>query len=178
MPRRFFRKFSLKRHELSEKWFMAPFRRVIHDHRLWGIRRKNVVPAFAWGTFLACMPFPGQPLFAVVGSLSMRINIPVAVLVTFTSNPFTMGPLYFLAYRVGAHLLGLEPEPFRMEFSFEWVTTTFVNVWQPLLLGCVLLGAVAALIAYIVLDVLWRESVGRYKQRKRRLRHERLNNAE
>ena len=156
---------------------MAPFRRVIHDHRLWGIRRKNVVPAFAWGTFLACMPFPGQPFFAVIGSLLMRINIPVAVLVTFTSNPFTMGPLYILAYRVGAHLLRIQPEPFRIEFSIEWITTTFVNIWQPLLLGCVLLGAIVALIAYIVLDLLWRESVGRYKARKRRLRQERLTDA-
>lgn len=156
---------------------MAPFRRVIHDHRLWGIRRRNVVPAFAWGTFLACMPFPGQPFIAVIGSLLMRINIPVAVLVTFTSNPITMGPLYYLAYRVGTHLLQVERQPFQIEFSIEWVTTTFVNIWQPLLLGCVLLGAIVALIAYIVLDLLWRESVGRYKQRKRRHREQRFNSA-
>jgi len=152
---------------------MAPFRRVIHDHRLWGITRKNVVPSFAWGAFLACMPFPGQPFFAVLGSWLLKINIPVAVLVTFTSNPVTMGPLYYLSYRIGSYLLRLPPKPFEMEFSWSWITTTFLDVWQPLLLGCILSGAVVALIAYIVLDVLWRESVGRYKARKRRLRQER-----
>ena len=57
MPRRFFRKFAFKRHELSEQWFMTPFRHMLHDHRLWGIRRKTVVPAFAIGLFIAFMPF-------------------------------------------------------------------------------------------------------------------------
>ena len=178
MPRQFFRKFALKRHELSEKWFMAPFRRVIHDQRLWGISRKTVVPAFSWGAFLACMPFPGQPFFAVLGSWVLRINIPVAVLVTLTSNPVTMGPLYYLAYRVGSYLLRLPVKPFEMEFSINWITTTFLDVWQPLLLGCILLGAIVSLVAYIVLDVLWRESVRRYKARKRRLREQRAGSSD
>ena len=39
MPRRFFRKFAFKRHHMSEQWFMSPFRHLLHDHRLWGIRR-------------------------------------------------------------------------------------------------------------------------------------------
>ena len=57
-----------------------------------------------------------------------------------------------------------------MEMSIEWVTHTFVNIWQPMLLGCVLLGATAAFVSYITLDLLWRSSLGSYKSRKRRQR--------
>ena len=168
MPRRFFRRFAIKRHEISERWFLSPFSHLLHDHRLWGIRRKNVVPAVALGTFAAFMPFPGHPVWATLGALALRINIPVAALVTFISNPLTMGPMYFLAYRLGAWLLRLEPRPFRFEMSIAWVAHTFVTIWQPMLLGSLLLGAAASLLAFVFLDTLWRLSVSNYKARKRK----------
>jgi len=62
-----------------------------------------------------------------------------------------------------------------MEMSFEWVTHTFVNIWQPMLLGCLLLGTASALLAYVTLDLIWRSSIGQYKTRKRRQRQDREN---
>lgn len=172
MPRRFFRKFARKRHEFSERWFMAPFRHMLHDHRLWGIRRKTVVPAFALGLFVAFMPFPGHPFEAALAALLLRINIPVAALTTFVSNPLTMGPMYYFCYRVGAGLLSIDAGGFEFELSLAWVTDTFVTIWQPMLLGSVLIGAIAALIGFIVLDLIWRYSLADYKLRKRRKRGE------
>jgi uncharacterized protein (DUF2062 family) len=60
-----------------------------------------------------------------------------------------------------------------MEMSFEWLTNTFVNIWQPLLLGCLLLGTASATLAYVALDLVWRSSLGQYKSRKRRQRRDR-----
>ena len=173
MPRRFFRKFAFKRHEYGEKWFLAPFRHLLHDHRLWSVRRKNVVPAVALGAFFAFMPFPGHPLWAAFAALALRVNIPIAALTTFISNPLTIGPMYFFAYRLGAWLLGVPRKPFAIEMSFEWVTSTFVNVWQPMLLGCLLLGTASALLAYVTLDIVWRSSISQYKTRKRKQRQNR-----
>ena len=170
MPRRFFRKFAFKRHEFGERWFLAPFRHLMHDHRLWGVRRKTIVPAVAIGMFFAFMPFPGHPVWATLAALALRVNIPIAALTTFISNPLTMGPMYFFAYRLGAWLLGVQQQPFDMEMSFEWVTSTFVNIWQPMLLGCLLLGIASALLSYVILDLVWRGSIGQYKDRKRRQR--------
>ena len=167
MPRRFFRKFAVKRHKVSEQWFMAPFRHLLLDHRLCGIRRKTVVPALSLGLFVAFIPFPGHPLVAALGALLLRVNIPVAVLTTFISNPLTMGPLYYSAYKVGATLLSIDPEPFDFELSIAWVTDTFVSIWQPMLLGCAVVGSLAALVGYVTLDLLWRYSVADYKTRKR-----------
>ena len=152
---------------------MTPFRHLLHDHKLWGIRRKTVVPAVAWGLFVAFLPIPGHVLVAVLGSLWIRCNIPVAALSTFVVNPVTIGPIYLFGYLVGTKLLGITPEPFAIELSMEWLTGTFVSVWQPLLLGCVLVGATVALIGYVMLDVFWRFSLADYKTRKRNDRNRR-----
>jgi uncharacterized protein (DUF2062 family) len=69
---------------------------------------------------------------------------------------------------VGAALLSIEPGPFDIELSIEWMTNTFASVWEPLLLGSLLVGAITALIGYVVLDVLWRYSVVDYKTKKQR----------
>jgi len=172
MPRRFFRKFAFKRHHLSQQWFMTPFRHLLHDHRLWGIRRQCVVPAFATGLFIAFLPFPGHTLMGALGALALRVNIPVAAVSTWASNPLTMGPMYYFAYRLGVKILDIPPKPFNFELSLDWVTHTFVNIWQPMLLGSVLLGSAAALLGYVVLDLLWRLSIGNYKARKKNLRRD------
>ena len=170
MPRRFFRKFALKRERFHGQWYLSPFEHLLHDHNLWGIRRRTVVPAFSLGLFVAYFPFPGHPLFAALLALLMRINIPVAALTTFVSNPVTMGPMYFLAYRTGLSLLGMQPQPFAFELSIDWVMQRFVTIWQPMLVGCVLLGSLLSLAGYIGLDILWRASIADYLARKRRSR--------
>jgi len=170
MPRRFFRKFGFKRHEVSRKWFMSPFQHLLHDQRLWGIRRKTIVPAFSLGLFIAFLPVPIHFVLAALAALALRINIPVATLTTFVVNPLTVGPLFYSAYRLGAFLLSIEPGPFSVELSIDWVTTVFTSIWQPLLLGCLLIGSTAALIGYVTLDALWRYSVHDYKTKKRNQR--------
>ena len=87
MPRRFFKKFSVKRHRFSGHWLLQPFKHLLADQRLWAIRRKTVVPAVALGTFFAFMPFPGHPLLAMLAALWRRVNLPVAAVTSvFTST--------------------------------------------------------------------------------------------
>lgn len=172
MPRRFFRKFAFKRHHITRQWFMAPFQHLLHDHRLWGGGRRWVVPAFALGLFIAFMPFPGHTLSAALLALALRVNIPVAAVSTWVSNPATMVPMYYFAYQLGSYLLGTRLQPFAFELSLNWVTHTFVQIWQPMLLGSVLLGCIASLLGFIILDGLWRLSVSQYKQRKREERRQ------
>jgi uncharacterized protein (DUF2062 family) len=167
MPRRFFRKFAFKRHQIAEQWFMTPFRHLLHDHRLWGIRRKTVVPAFSLGLAVAFLPFPGHFLFAALAALALHINIPVAAVSTLVVNPITVGPLFYSAYLLGAAMLDIAPGPFDFELSLDWMQNVFVSVWLPLSLGCLVLGAGAAVLGYISLDALWRYSIHDYKTRKR-----------
>lgn len=167
MPRRFFKRFALKRHHFGKRWFLEPFDHLLHDQRLWGIRRRTIVPAFSLGLFVAFLPFPGHLLIGALAALALRVNIPVAALTTFASNPVTIGPMMYLAYRVGRDLLGMPPRPINFDLSLTWLAETFVHIWQPLMLGCVLLGSLAALLGYIALDLLWRWSIADYLEARR-----------
>lgn len=168
MPRRFLRKITLKRHQLNEQWYLSPFRHLLHDPRLWSIRRRTVVPALALGLFVAYLPFPGHMVAAALLALALRINIPVAAIGTLATNPLTMGPMYYFAYQLGASLLDRAPGPFDFELSVSWLVGGFGRVWQPLLLGCVLLGTLLALLGYVALDIVWRASIWEYLARRRR----------
>lgn len=172
MPRQLFKRFAFKRHVVARQWFMTPFRHLLNDPRLWGVKRRWVVPAFAVGLFIAFLPFPGHTLMGALAALALRINIPIAAVSTWVSNPATMAPMYYLAYEFGAMLLGHEEQRFGFELSWNWVAHTFVTIWQPMLLGCLLLGLAAAIVGYVVLDSLWRLSIANYKNRKRKKRQE------
>jgi len=167
MPRRFFRKFTLKREHLKRRWWMAPFDHLLHDPHLWSIRRRTVAPAFALGLFVAYLPIPGHVLAAILLALLLRVNIPVAALTTLVNNPLTMGPMYYAGFELGRALLGRPPQPFQFEMSFAWLAERFATIWEPMLLGCLLLGAILALVGYVGLDLLWRASISGYLARRR-----------
>ena len=173
MPRRFFRKFAFKRHHVSKQWFMTPFRHLLHDQRIWGIRRRTVIPAFTLGVFISWLPFPGHMLTAALVALALRINIPVAAAAVWISNPVTVFVMYPAAYQLGRIILNAPERPFSFEFSLDWLTHSFVTIWEPLLLGCVILGSASAVVGYVVLDILWRASITDYKTRKRNRRRDR-----
>ena len=151
---------------------MTPFRHLLHDHRLWGIRRRTVVPAFALGLFIAFLPTPGHTLMGALAALAFRVNIPVAALATWVSNPLTMGPMYYAAYRLGRILLDTPEKQFEFAMSWDWLTHTFLTIWQPMLLGCLIFGCVLSVTGYIALDLLWRSSLADYKNRKRNNRRD------
>ena len=173
MPRSVFKKFAVKRHEFGDSWVLKPFRKLMEEPRYWGIRRRTVVPAFALGLFLSFQPFPAQPIVATLIALGLRINIPIAAATPFISNPLTMPPMYYASYRVGVWLLGQEPQPFDFQMSFEWLTTTFLNYWQPVTLGCLVLGTTAAALGYDIVDAAWRFTLHDYKIQKRKRRKDR-----
>lgn len=170
MPRRLFKKFAIKRHELSKQWFMTPFRHLLNDPRLWSVRRQRVVPAFAIGLFISFMPFPGHTLMGALAALAARVNIPIAAVSTWVSNPATMFVMYPAAYQVGRAVLNTPPRNVSFNVSWDWVGSTLVHIWQPMLLGSVLLGSALAIVGYVTLDILWRLSIAKYKTRKRRNR--------
>jgi uncharacterized protein len=167
MPRRFFRKFAFKRDHIHGQWFMAPFRHLLHDHRLWTIRRRNVVPAVALGLFIAFMPIPGHLAAAILLALALRINIAVAAFSTLVTNPLTVGPVFYMNYGLGAALLGIDPQPFNFEFSLAWLGEQVAEIWEPLLLGSLLVGTVVAAVGYVALDMLWRASISDYLAKRR-----------
>jgi uncharacterized protein (DUF2062 family) len=112
-------------------------------------------------------------LTAALLALAFRKNIPVAVLATWVSNPVTMVAIFPAAYQLGRSILGAPDREVTFELSLDWVTHTFVTIWEPMLLGCLIFATTASIVGYIALDLLWRSSIADYKTRKRKSRSDR-----
>lgn len=171
-----------KRH-LPERQRIAQHRHLnflgerLHDPDLWHLSRRSAAGGVAVGVFMAFLPVPIQMLLAVLAAMALRVNLPLAVLFTWVSNPLTMPPMYLLGYKLGATLMGERIRPVHFELSLHWVNEVFVNIWEPLILGCVILGAIAALVANLVVRGLWRLHLVRAWQRRKRLRTRRPDSA-
>ncbi len=145
---------------------------LIHDPNLWYLNRRSVSGGVAIGVLIAWLPLPVQMVAAGLLALSLRVNLPLAVIVTWISNPLTMAPMYWSGYSLGVRLLGDRPRS-GFEPSVKWFMAEFYRIWEPLLLGCLLLGAVSAALAYAITRLLWRWQILRQLDRRARIRRAR-----
>ena len=65
------------------------------------------------------MPGPLQMLTAALLAIPLKKNLPVALVTTLYTNPFTIAPLYLLAYGYGRLLLGAGHHPAALQ-PYEW----------------------------------------------------------
>ena len=151
------------------------FGRVLHDPNLWHLNRYSVAWGVSVGLFMAFVPLPFQTVLAVAASVIISANIPVAVVLVWVSNPITVAPLFFAAYKFGAWLLAETPEQIKFEMSIDWVVTQLVEIWQPFLLGCFVLGLASAAIGHAAVRIIWRiHVVQSWQLRGRRLMERRI----
>jgi len=169
MPRRIIKKLAPSEDTLRRQWFLRPFHRKLADSRLWSTSRRSITAAFGIGLGIAFLPLPVHTLAAVVIAISRRVNVPVAVLSTLVCNPFTVVPLYYLAYRVGSLLLHDPLQQFQFELSWDWLQHGLGPMWKPFLLGCLVSGVTAGVLGRMGLEMIWRWNV-RQRQKYRRRR--------
>jgi len=120
------------------------------------IRLRSTTPAIArglaMGVFAGLFPFFGaQTLLGVSLAILVRGNKLTAALGTWISNPLTYVPIYLFNFRVGQFFLGTD----ELSTDIDWTSTTellqagklFVAT---LLVGCTVMGAIAAILAYFL----------------------------
>lgn len=145
------------------------FGTLLHSANLWHLNRRSVAGAFANGLFFAFVPVPFQMVLAAGGAIVFNVNLPLSVALVWVSNPVTMPPLFYGAYRVGAWVLGIKTGNFNFELSWEWLTSGLAAIWQPFLLGCLITGVVSAVVGYMSIRLFWRYRIVK-EWRKRKLR--------
>jgi len=145
------------------------FGRLMHSPNLWHLNRHSVAWGVSIGLFMAFVPVPFQMLLAVAAAIALNANLPVSVVVVWVSNPVTVAPLFYSAYKVGALLLGTQPKSIRFEISLDWLMNRLVDIWEPFLLGCFVLAVISALLGHIAVKVIWRiHVVQSWRMRHRR----------
>jgi len=181
MARKIVRKFLPQPDVITQNRWIKLLGPRLQEPSLWHINRRSFPLALALGMFCAFIPVPFQMLIAAVGAILLRVNILVAVPTVWVSNPLTIGPMYYFCYILGVKLLGLEPNGFNFELSFDWLLNGLTAIWQPFLLGCFTVGLIASVAAFAVARLLWHMHIlSHIKERAGRLhnRHRRRNSAD
>jgi len=149
------------------RWYLRMFGARVTDPLLWSLNRHSITTAFGAGLAIAFIPLPVHTIGAVLAALYWRLNLPVLLVSTWVVNPFTVVPIYYGAYRLGALALQRAPRHFAFQLSWRWLEHGLGPVWKPFLLGCLISAVVCGLLGRWGLELVWRSAV----RRQFRLRH-------
>ena len=152
------------------------FGRLLLSPDLWHLNRGSVAWAVSIGLFLAWAPVPFQMVLAAGAALVARCNLPAAVAMVWVSNPVTVAPLFYAAHKLGERMLDRPPGDFRIELSLRWLFEELGKVWEPLLLGCLVMGVASAILGQILIRLVWRAHTV-VSWRDRRIRRRRRDDA-
>lgn len=140
----------------------------LHHPRLWQVTRRGMAIGAAIGGFIGVLVPVGQMPLAAVLAVSLRANLPTAVLATFITNPFTFGAVYWLAYRLGS-LLGIG-DPQRLAAAWQGNALasldTLLQVGKPLAVGLGVMAVLYGIASYFSVHWFWRFKVARAWRRR------------
>lgn len=156
--------------KLMESRSMKYFAPHLADARLWQFNRKSLNKAVYIGVLSAFFPLPGQMLLALIGALIFRANVPMALGLTWITNPVTTLPVFYAAYFVGATILGEPMISLRLigkmvaDFSL-WILADGANPFityqgsvsiAAFCLGLILMAVVTSIICGLAFNAIWR----------------------
>lgn len=167
-----------KREDLAGNRWLAPIGQRFLSPELWRFTRRSVPRGVALGLFSGFIIPIGQIFLAAFLAFPARANVPLAALVTFVTNPFTIPFWLLVANKLGRFMLkidqatggskiGREIESGRW-LDFGW----FLQTAGVTAFGFLVLALLSAALGYLVSSVLWRWWVG-YKMEARRQRDSR-----
>ncbi len=159
MPRKFLKRYAPTPKAIRENRALSVFGKRLQHSSLWSMNRNTVAKAFAIGLFCAWLPIPLQTVLAAALALYFRANLPLSVVLVFITNPITIPPMFYFAYKLGSFLLGMEPQSVPMDLSWTWFTTTLQQIWRPLLFGSFILAIFSSMLGYLSIQIIWRISV-------------------
>lgn len=167
---RLYRRFRHPR-MLKNNRFMRWFARHFLDKTVWKPTRHTFAGGLAVGLWVMMLVIPGQmPLAALIAAL-LRVNIPIAIIACWITNPVTMAPVAWWEIEFGnwfIRLLGLGTPPpldwqelkamLQMVESASTLWDFFIKLkpWTAsLYLGGTVLGAMLAPVGYALSYLLW-----------------------
>ena len=159
--RNLFKRYIPHRESISSNSIIRLFDEYLHDPNIWHIHRRSSAGGAAIGVFCAFIPIPIQTLSAAALAILFRMNLPIAILFSFLANPITVPFIFFYSYKLGSILFGLEENQITNIIPenttiIEWFNTIFLNIWEPLLIGCLILGLISSSITYFLIRLIWR----------------------
>ncbi|MEM6858182.1 MAG: DUF2062 domain-containing protein [Pseudomonadota bacterium] len=173
------RRYMPRREQMARNKYLAPIAHRFLSPELWRFTRRSVPRGVALGLFSAFIIPVGQIFLAAFLALPARANVPLASLVTFITNPFTLAFWVVVANQIGEFVLNIDQsvgEAAREELSGGFLTG-LVDVFEMAavtVFGFLVLSIVASALGYVVSSFVWRFMVARKRAKRLKAMGERL----
>ncbi|HEX6734553.1 MAG TPA: DUF2062 domain-containing protein [Azonexus sp.] len=162
--RRFLKKYLPDHEAIRRNRWLRPFENTLLHPRLWHLNRRSAAGAVAAGLFCGLIPGPLQMLGAALCAVFFRVNLPLALLTTLYTNPFTIVPIYLAAYQLGRMIIGdrggfVAPPAFSATDFIGFthaMQAWMLSVATPLGIGLVALACGLAVAGYLATKAAWR----------------------
>ncbi|WP_254423118.1 DUF2062 domain-containing protein [Psychrobacter sp. DAB_AL32B] len=156
--------------QILESRTLKLFAPQLADPRLWHFNRHSLNKAVYIGVLSAFFPLPGQMLLALIGALIFRANVPMALGLTWITNPLTSLPVFYAAYYIGAKILDVPMISLRLigrmiaDFSL-WALSDGANPFitykgtvsiSAFSLGITILAIITSIICGLAFKAIWR----------------------
>lgn len=162
----FLKKWLPTKHQLQQESSLSGVKHYFFDPMLWHFSRRSVARGVAIGLFLAFVPLPMQMLLAVLVAILWRANLPIAVALTWITNPITFVPLNYFIFLVGCWVTNDKSNYSVMQgFQFKgssWqeIVTHFwqwlSSIGKPFFVGLPIVAVSAALLGFVLTHLIWR----------------------
>jgi len=130
---------GIKRSSFLNKYF-PDFKNPVY----WKGDRESFALGGFVGMFFMMMPVPFQMVLSSALAYYLKANIPLATLLAWITNPFTMVPIWYTGYIFGVWLLDVKSLESITQgheaFSLAWFEVVFPVVWLPLYVGNITIG--------------------------------------
>ena len=156
---------------LKRNRFMRWFARHFLDKTVWKPTRHTFAGGLAVGLFVMMLVIPGQMPLAILIAALLRVNIPIAIIACWITNPVTMAPVAWWEIEFGNWLLRLtglgEPPPLEWNELMALLdhVSSFATFWESLLklkpwagslyVGGAVLGLLMAPVGYALSFLFW-----------------------
>ena len=159
------------REDMAKNRYLRPIAHRFLSPELWRFTRRSVPRGVALGLFAAFIVPIGQIFLAAFLAFPARANVPLAAMVTFVTNPFTIPFWLYVANRVGVFILKVDEATggaAREEMaSGRWNDIMWwVNGVGATAFGFVVMAVVSAAVGYLLSGWIWRWLVGRKRQKR------------
>ena len=167
MPKKFIKRYIPDHKTIRDHKHLKFLGKLLHDPNLWHLSRHSVPGAVSVGLFAAFIPGPVQMLLAALGSIIFRVNMPLAIALTFITNPFTVPPIAYFSYKIGTWILRMPEHEFEIQMSIQWLWDELSTIGGPFLLGTLVLSLTSAVLGNLIMRGMWRWHIMLYLKKRR-----------
>ena len=137
-----------KEAEIKNHKYLRFMSHHLQNPALWTLNAPSIRCAVVIGVFWGFIPMPLQMVPVILLCIACRANVILALIIIWVSNPLTMPPLMLFQYHLGHWLL--DSPPVTLSLNIQHLFSQLSLIWQPLYVGAVISGAIAALLSYAI----------------------------